>query len=474
MPARPCPSPRHADEHARGTARSLFQPRTGDLIHVGSRRWFLQAGLAGIGGLALPQILAARDLSPAAGAAARGRSGPAQNKAVILFWLSGGPSHLDMWDPKPEAPTEIRGPYSSIATRIAGVRFCEHLPLQASIADRLSVLRAVDCKASNHTPITMQAGNPLARRTDDGKDGAGYPSMGSIAARFRGANHRDMPAFVGLAASWQSDVWEAGQMGQAYAPVKGLELVGRFGLPKGVRIERLSDRDRLRRSFDHFRRDVDDSGLLEKVDRYNRQAYEMVLGRQVEQAFDVSRESAATRASYGHDSIGQKALLARRLVEAGVSVVLVSGAWGYFDHHGDSVRWGGIAKGLTPLLPHVDRAVYALISDLESRGLLDSTLVLMLGEFGRSPVINKDAGRDHWTNVMSMLMAGGGLRHGQAIGSTDARGADVKDGLVRPQDLAASVFRHLDIDLNAHWVNPQGRPVPIVVEGGRPIPELFG
>ncbi|MCY2962421.1 MAG: DUF1501 domain-containing protein, partial [Planctomycetota bacterium] len=165
--------------------------------------------------------------------------------------------------------------------------------------------------------------------------------------------------------------------------------------------------------------------------------------------------------------------LARRLVEAGVTYVLVSGAWGYFDHHGDSVNWGGIEKGLKPLLPHVDQTLFALINDLERRGLLDTTLVLMLGEFGRSPVINKDAGRDHWTNVMSMVAAGGGLKHGQAVGSTDARGYDVKDGVVRPQDLAATVFRHLGIDLSAHWTNPQGRPTPIVAEGGRPIPELI-
>ncbi|MEZ6033711.1 MAG: DUF1501 domain-containing protein [Planctomycetaceae bacterium] len=152
--------------------------------------------------------------------------------------------------------------------------------------------------------------------------------------------------------------------------------------------------------------------------------------------------------------------------------MLVSGAWGYFDHHGDNVRWGGIEKGLTPLLPRVDRTLFALINDLEMRGMLDDTLVLMMGEFGRSPVINPEAGRDHWTNVMSMVVAGGGLRHGQVIGSTDRRGGAIESSPVRPQDLAATTFRHLGIDLNSHWINNQGRPVPIVLEGGRPIPEL--
>jgi uncharacterized protein (DUF1501 family) len=208
------------------------------------------------------------------------------------------------------------------------------------------------------------------------------------------------------------------------------------------------------------------------VNRLTQQAYDLVLSGKVQKAFDVSDESAKTRAAYGTESIAQKALLARRLVEAGVTFVLVSGAWGYFDHHGDNVRWGGIEKGLTPLLPRVDRTLFALVNDLEQRGLLDSTLVLMMGEFGRSPVINKEAGRDHWTNVMSMVVAGGGLNHGQVIGSTDDRGGAIESGIVRPQDLAASTFRHLGIDPNSHWINNQGRPIPIVEAGGRPIPEL--
>lgn len=465
----------HSEQHYTGlrggSIRALGFCASPGLIRVGSRRWFLQTGLAGIGGLSLARELAAAASEPAAqksSAVAR----PGDRKSVILFWLSGGPSQIDMWDPKPGAPLEIRGPYAPISTRIPGVQFCEHLPLQAAIADRLSVLRAVDCRASNHTPITMQAGNPLARRSDDGKDGQGYPSMGSVAAKFLGSNHPDLPAFVGLAPSWKADVWESGQMGGEFAPVKGLELVGQFGLPEGIQIDRLQDRDRLRQSFDRLRRDLDRQETLARFERYNRQAFDMVQGGRVQQAFDVAAESQETRAAYGNTSVGEKALLARRLVEAGVSFVLVSGAWGYFDHHGDHVQWGGIQKGLTPLLPQIDRTLFALVTDLEQRGLLDDTLVLMLGEFGRSPVINKEGGREHWVNVMSMLAAGGGLRHGQAVGETDQRGGTAKSGLVRPQDLAATVFRHLGIDLAAHWVSPQGRPTPIVVEGGRLIPEL--
>ena len=435
------------------------------LIRVGSRRWCLQVGMSVVGSLSLPQLLSLK-------AATTSTESNSDRKAVILFWLSGGPSHIDMWDPKPDAPLEIRGPYGVIPTKIAGVHFSEHLPFQASITDKLSIIRSVDCRASDHTPITMQTGNPLARRTNDGRDGAGYPAMGSVAAKFRGANNSSMPPFVGLADSWRSDVWEAGDMGNRYSPVKGTELAGRFGMPKGIGVARLQDRESLRRELDRFGRDLETNRALDGVDRFTRQAYETVLSGRVQRAFSTGEESTSTQDAYGSTSIGQKALLARRLVEAGVTFVLVSGAWGYFDHHGDNVRWGGIVKGLTPLLPQVDRALFALLNDLEQRGMMDDTLVMMMGEFGRSPVINKEAGRDHWTNVMSMIVAGGGLRHGQVIGSTDSRGGEISSSPVRPQDLAATTFRHLGIDLDAHWTNARGRPIPIVTEGGRPIPEL--
>jgi hypothetical protein len=377
-----------------------------------------------------------------------------------------------MWDPKPDAPSEIRGPFDTIATSVPGVRFCEHLPRQAAIMDKLTVIRSVDCSASNHTPITFQAGNPLARRTDDGRDGGGYPSMGSIAAKFRGPNEPGLPAFVGLADKWVSDVWGAGHMGSPFEPVKGSELAGRFDLPKGVSVDRLGDREGLRRAFDHLSADLDANRAIDHVDRYTRQAIEMIASGKARRAFEVEKEDPRLRDAYGHDSLGTKALLARRLVEAGVTYVLVSGAWGYFDHHGDSVVWKGIEKGLKPLLPSIDQTLATLVCDLEARGLLDQTLVVMMGEFGRAPTINRDAGRDHWTNVMSLVLAGGGLRHGQVIGATDRKGHGILERMVTPQDLAATIFSHLGIDLESHWVNAQGRPIPIVHEGGRPIAEL--
>jgi|TARA_B100000700_G_scaffold69080_2_gene76552 hypothetical protein len=394
-------------------------------------------------------------------------------KSVILFWLSGGPSQIDMWDPKPDAPVEIRSPFGTISTVVPGVQFTECLPRQAAIADKLAVLRGVDCSASNHTPITMQAGNPLARRTNDGKDGGGYPSMGSVVAKFRGANDPSMPAFVGLAKTWTSDVYGAGHMGSKFEPVKGLELADKFKLPDGLNIERLQNRAALREQINQARRRLENNEVLDRFDANTQRAYEMVLSGKVERAFDISQETDELRESYGRVSVGEKAILARRLVEAGVSFVLVSGAWGYFDHHGDSVRWGGIEKGLKPLLPRVDQVYAALIEDLEQRGMLDDTLVMMMGEFGRSPKINTDAGRDHWVPVMSMIMSGGGIQGGQVIGSTDRTGGEIKSGKVRPQDLAATTFKHLGINLDSHWTDPQGRPIPIVQEGGQPVSGLI-
>ncbi|MBL8850133.1 MAG: DUF1501 domain-containing protein, partial [Planctomycetaceae bacterium] len=317
-------------------------------IRIGRRNWLLTAGMGAVAGLGLPGLTTA------------GTAPAGTRKAVIAFWLSGGPSHIDMWDPKPDAPSEIRSPFATISTSVPGVQFTEHLPLQASIANKLSVLRAVDCSASNHTPITMQACNPLARRTDDGRDGDGYPSLGSVAAKFRGANHPDLPAFVGLAPSWKADVWGAGHLGHTYEPAQGLELTGRFAFPEGVTAPRLSDRALLRQEFDRLRGDLDRGDVMGRMGEHARQSYEMVAAGTVQRTFDVASESDAMRDRYGRNSVGEKALLARRLVEAGVTYVHVSGAWGYFDHHGDSVKWGGIEKGLKPALPDIDRALYAL------------------------------------------------------------------------------------------------------------------
>jgi uncharacterized protein (DUF1501 family) len=448
----------------------LFQPAASDLVRIGSRRWFLQMGLAGMAGLSLSDVLRRR-----AQAAPRARS---DRKSVILVWLSGGPSHLDLWDPKPEAPVDIRGPFGTIATKVPGVRFCEHLPLQAGICDRLAVIRSVDCRDSNdHHPAVMQSGNSAAiktlKPTAAGPLAGPHPSMGSLAAQLRGANDVEMPAFVGMAEPplWHADVWGAGHIGSAYEPIRETDL-RRLEMPKGVNVARAQDRNDLRRQFDRLRRDLDVADNMARVDRFTAQALDMVLSGKARQALSPDDESDKLRDAYGRDSFGEKALLARRLVEAGVTFVVVSGRFGVFDVHGDDVIWGGLIKGLKPLFPSVDRSLSALVVDLEARGLLDSTLVLMMGEFGRSPVISATGGRTHWTNCMSVLVAGGGVTHGQIIGSTDDKGYDIRDGRVIPADIAATVFRHLEIDLSAHWIDLQGRPQPIVSDGGRPIADL--
>lgn len=377
-----------------------------------------------------------------------------------------------MWDPKPEAPREIRGPFGDIPTKVPGIHVCEHLPLTAKLMDKLTILRSVDCRASDHTPITMQACNPLARRTNDGKDGGGYPSMGAVAAKFRGPNAPGLPGFVGLADSWKSDVWGAGDMGNAFEPVNGKELSGQLTLPEGISLDRLGDRQSLQENLDRLKRTLDHSPAIAAADQYTQQAYDVVLSGRAQRAFNLDEEPAAMRELYGNTSMGEKALLARRLVEAGVSFVLVSGAWGYFDHHGDEVRWGGIEKGLKPLLPRVDQTLHAIVTDLESRGLLDSTLILMMGEFGRGPVINKNAGRDHWGPCFTVLMGGGGIQGGRVVGASDKWAAQPAHTPYGPEDMAATLYHLLGLDPQDEMHTPEGRPI-MIANNGRVMKELL-
>jgi hypothetical protein len=262
-----------------------------------------------------------------------------------------------------------------------------------------------------------------------------------------------------------ADIYGAGDLGQPFQPLDGVRVNGRFSLPQGVEVPRLQDRDLLRKELDRYRRSLDLSTGFQQQDRYTQEAFDLVLGGAAQKAFDISQEPDSVRDRYGRDSMGEKTLLARRLVEAGVTFVTLSDAWGHWDHHGDEVQWGGIVKGLTPMLPVLDRGLSALISDLEDRGLLESTLVIVIGEFGRSPVMTKTAGRDHWPAVMSFLMAGGGMPGGRVIGATDRRGGSIQERPLGPGDLAATVFAHLGIPVGSHWTNPAGRPVPLVEQG---------
>jgi hypothetical protein len=271
-----------------------------------------------------------------------------------------------------------------------------------------------------------------------------------------------------------ADVLGAGPMGGAYEAADAAQLAGRLTLPPGIDVARAGDRAGLCRQFDRLRRDLDVGDKMSRMDHYRGQALDIVLSGKAQQAFRLDLEPDRVRDTYGRNSFGEKILLARRLVEAGVTFVTVSPIFGYFDNHGDDVVWGGLIKGLKPLLPRLDQALHALIKDLKSRGLLDDTLVLAMGEFGRSPLFSQrgTGGREHWPSCMSMLVAGGGLAYGQVVGSTDAKGGEVKDGRVTPSDLGATVYRHLGINPDLQWIDLQGRPQPIVTDGGRPIPEL--
>ena len=450
--------------HSGSDAFHCFAPVSDFLVRVGSRRWFLQAGLTAAAGLSLPELLRQR-----AGAAEQHNS--RTPTSVIQIWLSGGPSQIDMWDPKPDMPPEIRGPFDAIPTAIPGIAICEQMPRQAALMDKLAIIRSMDASGSNHWPVTFQAGNRKASR-----DSGGYPSMGSVAAKFHGPNQPDVPAYVGLPGGtsyplWY-DVYGAGHLGSDYEPVDGARVTGRFSMPEGIAVPRLQDRDRLRQQLDHFKGRLDVSAEFARQDRYTQAAFDLVLGGAAERAFDVSREPDTMRDLYGRDSLGEKALLSRRLIEAGVTYVVLSDRLGSWDHHGDEIPQKGIDQGLRHMLPRTDQVIATLIEDLDQRGLLKTTLVLVVGEFGRAPVLTKTAGRDHWLQVMSLLVAGGGIRGGQTIGATDRRGGEITERPLGPGDLAATVFKHLGINPHDHWLNPAGRPTPLV-EVGEPMAELL-
>jgi hypothetical protein len=459
---------------------------------VASRRNMLKAGLAGVAGLSVSELLRTE-----AAAVEAGRASP-RAKSVILLWMAGGPSHIDTWDVKPERPYQNRGPFSAIQTKLPGVMLCEHLPKQASMLDKFTVIRSVDARHSNHEPNTVfQTGN-IAAAPRVNPEGDKYPAIGSIVSKFCGGLEPAVPPYVVFMKS-RSHLAFAGYLGKRYDPfvadqaarlpmydyvggdtgkLSGADL---FKLPSGLSQERLGDRRLLLEDFDRLRRDLDRDGSMEALESYRRQALEMVIGRRAQQAFDLSNEPEASRDRYGKHLWCQQALLARRLVESGVRFVTIdlsyhpaSGTW---DTHGDNIPpYGGITKGLGPLLPLFDHLLTTLVSDLGERGLLDDVLVIAMGEFGRTPQMGTQGstdGRDHWPVVMSMCLAGGGLRHGQVIGATESDGGNIKERPVTPADLAATLYRYLGVPLDATYADNRGRPRYLVENGGQPIQELF-
>jgi hypothetical protein len=485
MPSQPI----HGHEHAH--AFTSFHPREREGLTLLSRRNLLKASMAGIAGLTLPRLLESRATAAATGQAS------SNGKSVILLWMAGGPSHIDTWDVKPDRPIENRGPFGVTRTRLPGVLICEHLPRMAGMLDKFTLIRSMDARGSNHEPNTVfQTGN-VAAEPRQNREAHLYPAIGSLIARARGHNPTGMPHYATFMRSRSHLAW-GGYLGRGYDPFIAnqasrlplYDLVGNdsgrtteadlFRLPLGLTHERIGDRRRLLTAFDTLRRDIDQSGMLDAADRYSQQAVEMLAGRRAQQAFDLAGEPAAIRDRYGKHLWCQQVLLARRLVEAGVGFVTIdlsyhtaSGTW---DTHGDNIPpYGGIRRGLGPLLPLFDHLVTTLVSDLDQRGLLDDVLVLAMGEFGRTPRMGTQGssdGRDHWPVVMSMALAGGGFRHGQVIGATERDGGYIKERPVTPGDLAATIYHHMGVPLDITYADHSGRP-RFAVENGRPIAELL-
>ena len=462
-------------EHQEQHAFTHFNARAADGLRWVSRRSTLKAGIAGIAGLTLPGLLRAQ-----ADAAAAGKSSPG-NKAVILLWMTGGPSHIDTWDVKPDAPPEIRGPFGNIATKLPSVRLCEFLPKQAAMLDKLTIIRSVDCRFSNHEPnMVMQTANREAEPRIN-PEAVRYPALASIVAKHAGQSDLALPPYVVLNMQSRSHVAFAGDLGKRYEPFVATNVSQLLAASGELPADRIRTRQQLLASFDRMRKDLDLSGSMESLDHYGRQAVEMITGPAAREAFDLSREPQEVLDRYGTNNWCQQALLARRLVEAGVKFVTIDlsnhGASGTWDTHGDNIPpYGGIWNGLRPLLPVFDHLLTTLVSDLDERGLLDDVLVIAMGEFGRTPQIGTQGstdGRNHWPVVSSLTMAGGGFRHGQVIGSTERDAGQIKERPVTPSDLAATIFHHFAIPADVQYNDYRGRPRYVLEEKGEAIRELI-
>jgi hypothetical protein len=441
-----------------------------------SRRTALKAGFCGLLGLSLGDMLKLRS-----------RAGDvSRSKSVILMWLDGGPSHMETYDPKPESPTEYRGPYGVINTNVPGIRISDILPRHARHADKMVFIRSMhhdtgDHFAGAHWMLTGRAGSTAANLPQM------YPSFGSYIARCAGPNQPGLPAYVGLPSA-QSVYLFPGYMGAAYLGAQynpfdvdreqqylGATSNVRIGSPRRLQAllqsgSATQDRMSLMRSLDTMRRDLDRSGSMEAMDRYQQQAVDLITSPRARDAFDIDREDPRLADRYGTGPWGRYTLMARRLVEAGVTFVTVD--MPHWDDH-SNIREGHGAK-----LPHVDRAVGALLEDLEQLGRLDDVLLIVMGEFGRTPRINTGQpgipipGRDHWGNAFSVLLAGGGLRTGQVIGSTNPRGEHPATRALRPHDLMHTVYRWLGIDVSQTFRDHSGRPHAILDQGA-PIHEIL-
>lgn len=425
------------------------------------RRSCLQLGIAGLAG-GFHELLRLRSAT-----ASDGHPTSKKPSNCILIWMDGGPTHFETFDPKPEAPSEIRGEFRPIETNVSGIQICEHLPKLASIANKYAIIRSVCHNQANHGAGNhyMMTGSPTRIPVGCGAYVSFHPSMGSVAAKERPAPH-GLPGYFSMPSMTRSG--GPNFLGAKYAPfvvandpnsesfrVRDVEL------PKGITTPRFAARRDLRSIVDRLPRYEDPATAdpVAAIDEYYQQGYELVTTPEAQKAFDIHSEPAEIREAYGKNSFGQRALLARRLVEAGVPFVTINdGGW---DHHSD------LFNALKKRLPSWDQTVATLINDLDQRGLLETTMVIALGEFGRTPKLSilpgqTKAGRDHWANAMSILFAGGGTPGGQVIGATDRQGHSAIERVLSPENFVSTIYTKMGINPDQVYYTPIGRPAHLV------------
>lgn len=434
-----------------------------------SRRSFMQIGGLALGGLSMPQLLAASEQSKKSVS-----GGGLGHKAVIMIYLPGGPPHQDMYDIKVDAPSEYRGEFQPIKTSVPGINVCELLPRMAGCMDKLIPIRSIVGAKDRHESFQCLTG-----QLNENLPPGGWPELGATVSSLKGSSQKGIPPFTALSPRMQHRPYNngtPGYLGPAHAPFTP-EAEGKDDLVlQGITLDRLDDRKALLKSFDRFRRESDTSGSMRGFDAFSEQAFGILTSSKLAGALDLSKEDPAVRKRYGEGTtrhqgdgaprINQQFLLARRLVQAGVRCVTLS--FSFWDFHGQNF------KNARENLPDLDMAVTALIEDLYSQGLDKDVSVVVWGEFGRTPRINKNAGRDHWPNVSCALLAGGGMRTGQVIGSTTRDGGEAKDRPVHFQEIFATLYRNLGIDIeHATLRDLSGRPRYLVDPQFKPMAELI-
>jgi uncharacterized protein (DUF1501 family) len=442
-----------------------------------SRRSFLQVGVAGMASVGLPTLLKAKEAS--------GKTS-GKNTSVILIWLDGGPGHMDMYDMKPDAPAEYRGLWKPIKTKVPGFDITELYPKQAKLTDKFSMVRSLHHDTGDH----FAGGHRMLTAKDMGVSGAKnegqFPGIGAIVSRELGARKRGLPAYVGvpygMSIGLNPGYFGGNFLGNQHNPFNtngdpnsAAFTVPNLNLAAGLSVKRLEDRKSLSLHFDKARKLVDDLTDSKAMDKFSKEAFDFISGPAARKAFDIGKEDERLRDQYGRHSWGQSTLLARRLVEAGSTFVTVH--YGGWDHHWD------LKKSYDTLLPIVDSAVSALFKDLDDRGLLKTTLVVLCGEFSRTPKMNDGGnggpagsmgtpGRDHWGDSMFCLMGGGGVKGGVVVGSTDKKGTRPNSRPLKPCHIHATIYDVLGIDPKLQLLDVSGRPVP-VLDDPTPIKELL-